>query len=95
LKSTEQVGNLVWVVIMEALWIFISEPHDQTMTLCLLGLAAFRIWLEMVRFDFLKLPVTRKIAGSVGTQFAHQIHQWGLFFSIGYILLFAPGLLIS
>jgi len=80
---------------MEKIWIFISEPHDQTMTLLLLGFAAFRIWLEIVRFDFLKLPITSKIMGSMGTQCAQNIHQWGLFFSIGYILLFAPGLLIS
>jgi len=80
---------------MEEIWIFVSEPHDQTLTLILLGFAAFRIWLEIMHFDFLKLPITRRIAATTGVQFAHNIHQWGLFFSIGYILLFAPGLLIS
>lgn len=56
-----------------------------------MGLAAFRIYLEIIGFDFLSLPLTKK----VNQQRAVHFHRFGLIMSIGYILLFAPSVLLA
>jgi hypothetical protein len=51
----------------------------------------FRIYLEVVGFDFTKLPITKSMppGGAV------KLHKYGFYFSIGYFMLFAPGYLLS
>ena len=56
----------------------------------LLLLAAFRILLDLFSFDLQKLPLTQ----SLGPR-GKEIHRWGLIFSWGYLLLFAPAFLWS
>ena len=54
----------------------------------LLLLAAGRILLDLFSFDLAKLPLTK----CLGPRGKH-IHRWGLIFSWGYLLLFAPAFL--
>ena len=68
---------------------FLNDPS--VVTVCLM-LAVFRIYLEVVRFDFARLPLTsRLMAGERGERF----HRMGFYFSLGYFILFAPGMLLS
>ncbi len=59
--------------------------------LCLLSLAVFRIYLEIVGFKLSSLPIGR----AIGEEKSHRIHKMGLYFSIGYFVLFAPQFLLS
>jgi hypothetical protein len=60
-----------------------------------LGLAIFRVYLELINFKFLGLPISRKLAEAKGDKFAVGVHRFGLYMSIGYIILFAPTLLLN
>lgn len=54
-------------------------------------LASARIWISIVAEDKLqKLPITAKM-GSRGK----RIHKFGLYMSIGYVLLFAPQVILA
>lgn len=62
----------------------------------LLILALFRVYLEVINFQFEKLPLTRKLIQIHGDDISMlKFHRYGLYFSIGYILLTAPFLLVS
>lgn len=63
---------------------------NEVLNVILLGLAAFRVWLEIIGFDFQNLPMTRALASKNNEKGMHNFHRMGLVFSIGYILLFAP-----
>ncbi len=65
--------------------------NDPKIVLVCLSLAAIRVYLEIIGFDFAKLPVTSKVMGEKGQKF----HRTGLYFSVGYIVLFAPQALMS
>ena len=67
---------------------FFNDPKFVFVCLCL---ASLRVYLEIIGFDFSKLPVTGKVFGEKVRSF----HRSGLYFSIGYILLFAPQALLS
>lgn len=54
-------------------------------------LAVLRIYLEVIRFDFSKLPITAKL----DEENQKKIHRTGLILSIGHIILFAPQILLS
>ena len=58
---------------------------------CCLILSVFRIYLEVVGFDFSKLPMTGKLPQ--GSQLT--FHKFGLYMSIGYFVLFAPEYLLA
>lgn len=60
-----------------------------------MGLASFRIYLEMVKFDFESLPLTKAISRRTSKAQTSAFHRTGLYLSIGYVLLFAPSLLFS
>ena len=50
-----------------------------------LCLAVLRVFLEVIGFEFKKLPLTKRVLNS-----NNKFHQYGLYFSVGYIILFAP-----
>jgi hypothetical protein len=73
----------------------LDSTSNQTFAVTLLSLAVFRVYLEVIRFDFAKLPITRNL-GKVNTpERLVKFHRMGFYFSVGYILLFAPGVLLS
>ena len=57
-------------------------------TLILLLAACLRILLDIFNVDLGRLPLTAAL-GARGT----ALHRWGLIFSWGYLLLFAPSFL--
>lgn len=61
----------------------------------LMCLAAFRIYLEVIGFDLLKLPLTKQLAERSGADHLRRFHRMGLIFSVGFIVLFAPQLLLQ
>jgi hypothetical protein len=68
---------------------------NQTLTVILLCLATFRIYLEVIGFDFTRLPMTKALANRSGEAQLRDFHRMGLIFSVGYIILFAPSFLLS
>ena len=64
--------------------------YNQVFVLICLMLAVFRVYLEVVQFDFEKLPMTRLMVRASNPKAAYDFHRMGLYFSIGYILLFGP-----
>ncbi|MBT3584846.1 MAG: hypothetical protein HN509_08055 [Halobacteriovoraceae bacterium] len=68
---------------------------NQMVVLLCLSLATFRLFLEVIGFEFKALPITKKLAKYNGEERLERFHRWGFYFSVGYILLFAPGLLLS
>lgn len=67
---------------------------NEVLNVILLCLAAFRVWLEIIGFDFQHLPMTRILASKNNERGMHNFHRMGLVFSIGYILFFAPAVFI-
>lgn len=63
--------------------------NNQLIITCMC-LAVFRIYLEVIRFDFRKLPLSSRL-----NSYQYRIHRTGLYLSIGYVILFAPGILLS
>ena len=51
-----------------------------------LCLAVFRIYLEVIAYDFAKLPITSKM----NKDHQKQVHKNGFYLSVGYLLLFGP-----
>lgn len=68
-----------------------SLEGNETLTLLLLSLAVFRIYLEVVGFNFAKLPITSLMPEASRVKF----HKMGFYFSLGYFVLFAPSYLLS
>jgi len=62
-----------------------------TVTICL-AIAVLRIYLEVINFDFARLPVTGKM---MAPDQAKRFHKMGFYFSLGYFITFAPELLLS
>lgn len=56
-----------------------------------LCLSVMRIYLEVIKFDFAKLPFSAKLTKI----HREKIHRTGLYLSVGQIILFAPQFLIS
>lgn len=72
------------------------DTSNETFVLTCLILASLRIYLEVIRFDFRKLPMTKFLArGNGGEARLGKFHRTGLYFCIGYIVLFAPSLLLA
>ncbi len=72
---------------------FISGSNQTVILFCLV-LAVFRIYLALIDFDFTSLPLAKQVAKYQGKEKVEKFHRMGLFFSIGYVLLFAPGFLL-
>ena len=64
--------------------------HRYFILTCLI-LSVFRIYLEVVGFDFAKLPMAKKLPKENVVKF----HKFGFYMSIGYFVLFAPEFLLS
>lgn len=64
---------------------------NSSFILVTMGLASLRIYLELIGFDFNSLPITKKM----GHARSRNVHRMGLIFSIGYIVLFAPQVLLG
>ncbi len=73
---------------MDILTVF-NDPSNHTMQIVFLCLAVFRLYLEVVGFNFERLPITSKMSNGRG------FHRTGLFFSIGYIVFTAPSFLLA
>lgn len=70
---------------MQFVWL-----DDHSFNVVLLCLAVFRIYLEVVGFNFASLPLTKKLP----SQSQKNFHRMGFYFSLGYFILFAPSYLI-
>lgn len=73
----------------------LNSSSNQTMIVVLLSLAVMRVYLEVIRFDFAKLPLTKGLAKANGEERLQRFHRMGFYFSVGYILLFGPELLMA
>jgi len=67
----------------------------QEVLIGLMCLAGFRIYLEIIGFDFSVLPMTKKLGQMGSPDYLKRFHRMGLIFSIGFIILFAPNLIFS
>jgi hypothetical protein len=67
-----------------------SFLDNDLLIVCCLCLAVFRIYLEVINFNFNKLPISKAMKLGNG-----KFHRYGLYFSIGYFVLFAPSYLLS
>ena len=66
------------------------ETNNETVILICLILAVFRVYLEVIRFNFNELPITKLLSDRLGRTYGANIHRFGLILSVGYILLFSP-----
>lgn len=73
---------------MDILTVF-NDPSNQTIQIVFLVFAVVRLYLEVIGFKFEKLPITSRMSNGKG------FHRTGLYFSIGYIVFTAPGLLLA
>jgi hypothetical protein len=71
----------------------IFDTSNQAIVTTCLILAVFRLYLEVIGYDFSQLPLT-KLMSKNSPQQGESFHKMGLYLSVGYILLFAPGLLL-
>jgi len=58
--------------------------------LAFLSLSVFRIYLEVVGFDFSRLPLSKAMGNVYGEERVQNFHRFGLFICIGHVMLFAP-----
>jgi len=56
-------------------------------------MALVRVYLEIIKFDFTELPVTKGMFKT--KEDAFKFHRNGLYLSLGYIVLSAPFTLLS
>ena len=67
-----------------------SFLEDRTLILICMLLASFRIYLEITGVSFAQFPLAKKFP-----VFGEKIHKYGLYISLGYVVLFAPEILLS
>jgi hypothetical protein len=70
-----------------------GNGSNQWVNVFLLSLAMFRIYLEVIDFNFQKLPLTKNMFQNNEASF--KFHRSGLYLSVGYILFWAPFTLFS
>jgi len=68
-----------------------SFLDNQYLILVCLILSVIRIFLEVIKFDFSKLPLTHKLPKESG----EKLHKLGFYLSVGYFLLFSPEFLLG
>lgn len=66
---------------------------NNTLNIILLSVAVGRIYLEVIGFDFKKLPVSKTVFRDEKS--LNRFHKFGLFFAIGHILFSAPQYLLA
>ncbi|MBI2520461.1 MAG: hypothetical protein HYV97_08580 [Bdellovibrio sp.] len=68
-----------------------SEGSNPIFTTVLFLLAGMRLYMEMMGFKLAELPVSKALFGEQAKNF----HRYGLYMSIGYVILFAPAVLLG
>ena len=71
---------------------FNGESH-QWLNIAMLIAAVLRVYLEIIKFDFAELPITKGIFKTKAE--AQRFHKNGLYLCLGYIVLSAPFTLFS
>lgn len=61
---------------------------NQCLNIAMLIFAVFRVYLEIIKFDFSELPLTKGMFKDPLA--AAKFHRNGLYLSLGYIVLSAP-----
>ena len=72
----------------------IGTSSNQWLNIALLMVAMFRVYLEIIHFDFSALPLTKGMFKNDPDR-ARTFHRHGLYFCLGYIVLSAPFVLFS
>jgi hypothetical protein len=67
---------------------------NQWLNIALMMAAMLRVYLEIVKFDFSSLPLTKGMFRGDNDQ-ARKFHRQGLYLSLGYIVLSAPFILFA
>jgi hypothetical protein len=70
-----------------------GEGSNQWLNIFLLFVAIFRVYLEIIQFDFSALPLTKGMFKEADA--ARKFHRHGLYLSLGYIVLSAPFVLFA
>jgi len=65
--------------------------ENQTFIITCLSLSLFRIYLEVIRYNFSKLPLTKLLPIDKQKSF----HKWGFYLSVVQVVLFTPSLLVN
>lgn len=71
----------------------INDPSNMGLQIFLVALAGFRIYLEIIKFDFHTLPMTKSFFANA--ERSAKFHKMGLYLSIGFILTMAPSLMAN
>ena len=66
-----------------------ASGSNQWLNIFLLIAAVMRVYLEIIKFDFASLPLTKGMFRGDSEQ-AQKFHRSGLYLSLGYIVLSAP-----
>lgn len=66
---------------------------DNEVMILLMAFAVMRVYLEIINFKFDALPLTRSAGERFGKDHLANFHRFGLYMSIGFIILFAPEVL--
>lgn len=66
---------------------------NQWLNIAMLIAALLRVYLEIIKFDFANLPLTKGVFKSADD--ARRFHRSGLYMCLGYIVLSAPFTLLS
>ena len=69
------------------------EASNKWLNIAMLLIAVLRIYLEIIKFDFTSLPITKGMFKSA--EDAKKFHRTGLYMCLGYIVLSAPFTLFS
>ena len=67
-----------------------SFLENDTFILVCMVLASFRIYIELAGVNLAEFPLAKKFP-----QQGQAIHKFGLYMSLGYIILFAPEVLLG
>jgi hypothetical protein len=71
----------------------INDPSNMGLQIFLVALAGFRVYLEIIKFDFQSLPMTKTLMSN--PERSAKFHKVGLYLSIGFILTMAPNIMAS
>lgn len=66
---------------------------NQWLNIAMLVAALLRVYLEIIKFDFAQLPLTKGMFKTADE--ARRFHKSGLYMCLGYIVLSAPFTLFS
>lgn len=71
----------------------LSGGGNQWINIAMLLAALMRVYLEIIKFDFAELPMTKSMFKTADE--ARRFHRSGLYMCLGYIVLSAPFTLFS